>query len=90
MPVDYQKDESLSLSSILSRCPDFRGEKSAMAEFAEELGIETDATPKGYCELAGRGVEYGWGKSKMHFRLFFPFIFGTLSDLSTYTNSSAL
>jgi hypothetical protein len=41
-----------------------------MAEFAEELGIQTDATPKGYCELAGRGVEYGWGKSKMHFRLF--------------------
>jgi hypothetical protein len=40
-----------------------------MAAFAEELGVFTEATPKGYCELAGRGIEYCWGKSKLDFRL---------------------
>ena len=35
-----------------------------MHELMAVLGIGMEQTPKGYPELAGRGVEYCWGKSK--------------------------
>ena len=39
-----------------------------MHEFMEFPGAEMDQTPKGHPELAGRGVEYGWGKGTMTLR----------------------
>jgi hypothetical protein len=61
-------DESTSLSCVMASCEDFREETTAMHEFMELLDVEIEQTPKGHPELAGCGVEYGWGKSKMTFR----------------------
>jgi hypothetical protein len=61
-------DEATSLECIMASCEDFREETTAMHEFMELLGVEMEKTPKGHPELAGCGVEYGWGKSKYTFR----------------------
>jgi hypothetical protein len=39
-----------------------------MYELMAVLGIGMKQTPEGHPELAGRGVEYCWGKSKYEFR----------------------
>ena len=39
-----------------------------MHELLELLGVEMVKTPKGHPELAGRGVEFCWGKWKYAFR----------------------
>jgi hypothetical protein len=41
------------LVAILSKCPDFKAERPVMQALLEEL----------YC-----GIEYCWGKAKLHFR----------------------
>ncbi len=33
-----------------------------------ELGIGMEQTPRCHPELAGRGIEYCWGKAKLEFR----------------------
>ena len=65
-----------------------QNEKSAMAAFAEELGIGVDATPKGYCEIAGRGIEYCWGKSKLYFRSLLLHIFPMILQATVNQNST--
>jgi len=58
------------LTDLLSECPDFKYEKSAMQKLAEELSkrhqrkIELLISPKYHCKLAGEGIEYGWGLFK--------------------------
>ena len=66
--VDGIPDESYSLVSIVSCCRDFQNEPTAMAELSELLGHVQEKTPKKHPELAGMGIEYMWGKSKMYFR----------------------
>ena len=61
-------DESTSLVAIMSKCRDFLEEKSAMADLCDELGIEMYQSPKCHPEIAGQGIEYCWGKAKLHFR----------------------
>ena len=39
-----------------------------MHELMAVLGIGMEQTPKAHPELAGRGIEYCWGKSKYEFR----------------------
>ena len=34
----------------------------------KELDADAFFTPKGHCELAGRGIEHLWGVAKMTFR----------------------
>ena len=53
---------------MLARCADFQNEPTAMQELTEDLGHVQEKTPKKHPEIAGRGVEYCWGKSKVHFR----------------------
>ena len=66
--ADGTRDESRSLAKLMARCEDFQNETTAMHELMGLLGVEMDQTPKGHPELAGRGVEYCWGKSKYTFR----------------------
>jgi len=66
--IDGIPDESRSLVSMLARCADFQNEPTAMQELTEDLGHVQEKTPKKHPEIAGRGVEYCWGKSKVHFR----------------------
>ena len=60
--------ESTSLLSLMAKCDDFKDETTAMHGLMAVLGIWMEQTPKGHPELAGRGVEYCWGKSKYEFR----------------------
>ena len=66
--IDGIPDESRCLVSMLARCADFQNEPTAMQELTEDLGHVQEKTPKKHPEIAGRGVEYCWGKSKVHFR----------------------
>ena len=66
--IDGIPDESRSLVSMLARCADFQNEPTAMQELTEALGHVQEKTPKKHPEIAGRGIEYCWGKSKVHFR----------------------
>ena len=66
--IDGIPDESYSLSSMLAQCRDFQNEPTAMEELTELLGHKQEKTPKKHPEIAGRGIEYCWGKAKMTFR----------------------
>lgn len=48
--------------------PDFKNEKSEIESAMDALGIRVVFTPKCYCEIAGRGIEYLWDASKVLFR----------------------
>lgn len=54
--------------TVLGSCPDFRAEKSALQHVVESRGHILIMSPKCHPELAGVGVEYSWGKSKLEFR----------------------
>ena len=60
----------------MPNCEDFKTEITAMHELMEPLGIGMEQTPKGHPELAGRGIEYYWGKSKYEFRKHNNFVSG--------------
>jgi hypothetical protein len=53
---------------VLGNCWDFATEKTAFQDFMITKGHLPKMSPKCHPELAGVGVEYAWGKSKMHFR----------------------
>ncbi len=48
--------------------PDFAVEKSDLEHLADELGCVVRFTAKYHCEIAGEGVENGWGFSKKIYR----------------------
>jgi hypothetical protein len=57
------------LTYLLNQCPDFANETSDLQHLAVALSDETcvvtlEFTPKYHCEMAGEGVEFGWGFSK--------------------------
>ena len=53
---------------MLCNCWDFATEKTAFQELLISRGHIAEMSPKCHPELAGVGIEYSWGKSKMHFR----------------------
>lgn len=56
------------MRQVLSNCWDFATEKTAFQELLISRGHLPEMSPKCHPELAGVGIEYSWGKSKMHFR----------------------
>jgi hypothetical protein len=64
---DYKK---YSLRYLLSECPDFKYEKSAMEKLCINLSLQNNrifdilVSPKYHCELAGDGIDCRWGYSK--------------------------
>jgi hypothetical protein len=59
----------LILTFLLSQCTDFANEISDLQHLAAEVSDETctvtiEFTPKYHCEIAGEGIEYGWGFTK--------------------------
>jgi hypothetical protein len=58
----------LCYDKVLSTCPDFALEKSALQEMVESRGHILIYSVTCHPELAGVGVEYGWGCSKRFFR----------------------
>ena len=61
------------LPLLLEQCEDFQNELTALEHLAQQLSNESCTvmvhfTPKYHCELAGCGVESGWGLSKRMYR----------------------
>jgi hypothetical protein len=65
---DDTRDRTLSLPHLLQCCWDFANEKTALQELVESRGHILRMGVKGHPEMAGRGIEYCWGKSKQKFR----------------------
>jgi hypothetical protein len=62
------RDPSTSAREILRTCEDIRTEKPQLKYIVEDLlGCHMKLTPKCHPEIAGRGVEYAWGYSKLRF-----------------------
>ena len=61
-------DKTTSVLSILKQCKDFKNEQTQMMYICNLLGVLLVLTPKCHPEIAGRGVEYGWGYGKLRFR----------------------
>eukprot|EP00733_Pompholyxophrys_punicea_P001906 Pompholyxophrys_punicea_v1_NODE_1160_length_893_cov_5.609467.p1 type:complete len:255 gc:universal NODE_1160_length_893_cov_5.609467:810-46(-) len=62
------KNPELNMDVILGRCRDFLEEKTALQALFEDRGHILIMSPKCHPELAGLGIEYSWGKSKLEFR----------------------
>jgi hypothetical protein len=62
------RDRTLSLPHVLQSCWDFAHEKTALQELVESCGHVLRMGVKGHPEMAGKGIEYCWGKSKQKFR----------------------
>lgn len=63
-----QISDANNLFLTLSRCPDFKHEQSAIHMMLEDEGFICLLSPKCHPELAGEGVEYCIGNTKMYFR----------------------
>ena len=66
--LDDSRDRSLSLPHVLQSCWDFAHEKTALQELVESRGHILRMGVKGHPEMAGKGIECCWGKSKQKFR----------------------
>ena len=67
MTADHDTPE-LSMKKVLSSCPDFVEETTAMQDLVESRGHILCLSPKYSPEVAGVGVEFSFGRSKMSFR----------------------
>ena len=56
------------MAEALNKCSDFMNETSAFEDELASWGHYGVLSPKVHPELAGQGVEYCWGKGKLHFR----------------------
>lgn len=61
------------LPIMLKACDDFANKISALEDLRNHLSTRTwtvtvKFSPKYHCELAGCGIELGWGFSKRHYR----------------------
>jgi hypothetical protein len=63
------------LSEMLAKCEDFATEITHLEHLVSQIsdkcggdGKEIMFSPKCHCELAGLGIEYGWGLSKRYYR----------------------
>ena len=66
-----QEQDKLTLEEGRARlklCGDFANEPSALQYMLAERGHLLVMTPKAHPELAGKGIEYSWGKAKRDFR----------------------
>ena len=55
-------------TKMMSELTDFKEEICQLQYVSELIGVKSILTPICHCEIAGRGVEYAWGVSKMWFR----------------------
>jgi hypothetical protein len=58
----------LILTNLMASPPDFAVEKVDLEHLSDELGCIVNFTAKYHCEIAGEGVENGWGFSKKIYR----------------------
>lgn len=57
-----------SLNHLMSLLPDFENEKTLLHHHGEALGCIIFNSPKCTPEIAGEGIEYDWGVSKLYYK----------------------
>ena len=57
-----------SIKAMIACQPNFINQKMLMQHFCELLGAKSDQTPVAHCEIAGEGIKFDWGYSKMLYR----------------------
>jgi len=62
------RGHDMSMAHVLASCTDFAEEESAFEKLVRDRGHIAMTSPKGHPELAGAGIEYSWGGSKMVYR----------------------
>jgi hypothetical protein len=63
-----KRDKETSIREILKRCEDFQNETPQLEFIAQTyLGAFIRLTPKCHPKIAGRGIAYAWGYSKLRF-----------------------
>lgn len=62
------KDPANNCTTVLRGLPDFKNERSSLQHVVESRGHILVLSPKFHPEVAGLGIEYSWGMSKMKFR----------------------
>jgi hypothetical protein len=68
---DPETEPKLTLNDArqrLRRCEDFANQQSALQQLFSKRGHILLMSPKAHPELAGKGIEYSWGKAKRDFR----------------------
>ena len=63
-----ENDTNFSISRLMQQQSDFKDEITLLQFHANLLGVTLDRTPKCHCEIAGEGIEYNWGFSKLAYR----------------------
>ena len=61
-------DEELSLQCLMESCLDFANEITELQSMGEKMGVRVISTTKFHAEMAGEGIEYLWGVSKLWYR----------------------
>ena len=65
-------DENFSLTKLLNNCDDFKSELTMLQYAAKRIGemrglsVVVERSPKCHPEIAGEGIEYTWGYSKLY------------------------
>ena len=62
------KDPEMNIEAVLGGLPDFKNERTALQHTVEKRGHILVMSPKFHPEVAGVGIEYSWGMSKLKFR----------------------
>jgi hypothetical protein len=76
-------DDSLDATLVLTSCPDFQSENTLIGDQLDKTNDLVLLSPKCHPEIAGCGVEYCIGRSKMLFRR----VFNDSSTARLYENS---
>ena len=67
-PTSSRNPPMKTCLEMAAKLQDFKSELPWMCHVMAKLGARCVFTPKAHCELAGRGVEYIFGCSKVYFR----------------------
>lgn len=68
MSANPKAEKEKRMDLVLSDLPDFKHEKTALQHTVESRGHILLLSPKYHPEVAGVGIEYSWGMSKLKFR----------------------
>ena len=61
-------DESTSIKCLMKKQTDFLEQETLLQYYSKKLGVQSDRTPISHPEVAGEGIEFDWGASKLNYR----------------------
>ena len=62
------RDETKSLKKLIEKQPDFLQQETLLQIHCRKLGVSSDRSPVAHPEIAGEGIEFNWGHSKLIYR----------------------